>query len=106
MVLAWRRAALMGSGACGPSLVQGQSPWPSSFLCSAAIVLAALAWIRFSPLDLSRAHDLSLELQDHAGETLNVAVAHDGMWRLRTQPQDVSPAYLAMLLRMEDQRFY
>ncbi|MEJ0047652.1 MAG: transglycosylase domain-containing protein [Rhodospirillales bacterium] len=33
-------------------------------------------------------------------------MSHDGMWRLRTRPQDVAPAYLDLLLRMEDRRFY
>ena len=67
--------------------------------------LLALTTIRLIPPDLTRAHDLSLELQDHTGETLNVAVAKDGIWRMRTDPKDVAPAYLAMLLKLEDRRF-
>ena len=70
------------------------------------VLCLALSSIRLIPVDLTRAKDLSLELQDRAGETLNVAVSHDGIWRMRTEPKDVAPAYLAMLLSLEDRRFY
>ncbi len=56
--------------------------------------------------DLQRAFDLSLDVEDRAGETLHVNVAHDGTWRLRTTARDVSPEYVTMLLRYEDKRFF
>jgi penicillin-binding protein 1C len=74
----------------------------SSFL----LLLAAILFIRHVPVDLSRAQNLSLEVDDHDGETLHAAISRDGKWRLPAAPQDVAPAYLAMLLRMEDNRFY
>ena len=72
------------------------------------VFLLSLAFlsIRLIPPDLTRANDPSLELLDHTGSLLNVAVARDGIWRMRTHPRDVAPAYLAMLLRLEDRRFY
>ncbi len=70
------------------------------------LLLLAAASIRLLPLDLSRAQDLSPEIQDQQGETLNVAISRDGTYRLQTSVEDVAPNYLAMLLRLEDKRFY
>jgi penicillin-binding protein 1C len=62
--------------------------------------------LREVPVDLTRAQRLSPEIQDFGGDTLNVTISQDGMWRLAARTQDVSPVYLAMLLRAEDKRFY
>jgi penicillin-binding protein 1C len=73
---------------------------------AAAGVLALAGAIRLVPPDLHRAADLSLDVRDAAGQTLNVALARDGTFRLRTEPDDVDPSYLDLLLRQEDKRFY
>jgi len=74
--------------------------------CLALLLVGYLAVTHAIKPDLRRASDVSLEVEDFSGKTLNVSVSHDGMWRLRSRAQDVSPAYLAMLLHIEDSRFY
>jgi penicillin-binding protein 1C len=76
------------------------------FLAVPLLLAAALFTAdRIFPPDLHRARTLSLELQASNGETLNWGVSRDGMWRLRTAAADVDPAYLALLLQVEDKRF-
>jgi penicillin-binding protein 1C len=70
----------------------------------AALVIAG-GYLASEP-DLRRAQTVCLDVRDRAGQTLNVALARDGMWRLRTAPEEVDPAYLALLLHQEDRRFY
>jgi penicillin-binding protein 1C len=67
---------------------------------------AVLALDRVLPPDLSRYRLLSRAMVDEAGRALNFALASDGMWRLPTSPERVSPNYLAALLAAEDHRFY
>ncbi len=71
-----------------------------------AFLFCVFLWLRLYPVDLHRAHDVSLELQGSDGEVLNAHIAHDGIFRLQTVAADVDPAYLALLLRSEDARFY
>jgi penicillin-binding protein 1C len=40
------------------------------------------------------------------GSILTAYLTVDGAWRLRTEPKDVAPAYLRMLLAFEDRRFF
>jgi penicillin-binding protein 1C len=78
----------------------------SIFACVALCVpLLLLVLDRCFPPDLSRARTLSLEMQDSAGQTLNLSVSRDGMWRLPATVPGVSPTYIDMLLAVEDKRF-
>jgi penicillin-binding protein 1C len=48
----------------------------------------------------------SPEVVDHNGQLLRAYTVSDGRWRLATSPGQVDPAYLQMLIRYEDKRFY
>lgn len=50
--------------------------------------------------------DTSAEVRDHSGVLLRVFPVENGRWRLRTGLKDVDPAYLEMLLAVEDKRFW
>jgi len=65
-----------------------------------------LALDRAFPPDLTRCETLSPQLLDHTGIPLHVSTTTDGYWRLRTDPESVSPAYLDRLLAKEDRRFW
>lgn len=76
-------------------------------VCGAlAATLAIVAADRIFPPDLSRYRAQSLEVLDAGGETLNVSLAPDGMWRLPASPGAVDPRYLKMLIATEDRRFW
>jgi penicillin-binding protein 1C len=70
----------------------------------AGVVLVAVD--RMFPPDLSRYRTASLELHDAGGETINVSLSVDGMWRLATAPDDVSSRYLDLLIAKEDRRYW
>ncbi len=73
----------------------------------AALAAATLlALDRAVPPDLSRYRAQSLEIEDRSGETLHIATTQDGMWRLASTPDEVSPHYLDLLLATEDHRFW
>lgn len=48
----------------------------------------------------------SVEVIDRDGDLLRAFTVAGGRWRLATSLHDVDPAYVAMLLRYEDKRFY
>ncbi len=61
---------------------------------------------RLFPPDLSRLDRMGAEVLDRDGRTLLVQPAPGGVWRLRTDPEQVSPAFLDLLVRTEDRRFF
>lgn len=65
---------------------------------------AALDWA--FPPDLSRLAAMGTEVQDHAGRTLALLPTPGGTWRFRATAADVSPAFLDMLVAVEDRRFW
>ncbi len=67
---------------------------------------AAVALDRAFPPDLSRLSVLGSEIVDRQGRTVALLPAPGGVWRFRTGARDVSPAYLAALIRTEDRQFY
>lgn len=70
-----------------------------------AATLAPSAWSRLvRPLD--RAIEPSLTVADRDGRALRVFLSADGSWRLPADPDRVDPLYRAMLLTVEDRRFY
>lgn len=60
---------------------------------------------RLAPPDLSRYRAASTEVTARDGRLLRAFTTRQGTWRLRTDPQDVEPRYLALLLAAEDRRF-
>lgn len=73
---------------------------------SAATAAAFVLLDRAFPPDLSRLDHAGAEILDRDGRTLAMAPAPGGVWRLRTAPDQVSPAFLDLLIRTEDRRFY
>ena len=67
---------------------------------------AAVALDRAFPPDLSRLSVLGSEIVDRQGRTVALLPAPGGVWWFRTGARDVSPAYLAALIRTEDRQFY
>ena len=65
---------------------------------------AALDWA--FPPDLSRLATVGTEVQDRTGRPLALLPAPGGVWRFRTTAADVSPAFLDMLVAVEDRRFW
>ncbi|MFC0501998.1 transglycosylase domain-containing protein [Asaia krungthepensis] len=61
---------------------------------------------RLFPPDMQRARQQALLLQDRRGEIIDGRVSIDGAWRFATERANTDPRYLALLLRIEDRRFW
>ncbi len=70
-------------------------------LCGGAALLD-----RHFPPDLSRLHAAGTEILDRQGRTLALLPAPGGVWRFRTTTEDVSPDFVALLVRTEDRNFW
>ncbi len=68
--------------------------------------LAFAAADRAFPPDLSRLRSAGAEILDRQGRALAMLPAPGGVWRLRTAVDQVSPAFLDLLVQTEDRRFY
>lgn len=69
--------------------------------------LAALVSLdRLFPPPLARLEDLSTVVLDREGELLRAFATSEGSWRLPITPDAVDPLYLALLLAIEDRRFF
>ncbi len=82
---------------------------PRAVLLAATLLTTAAALIlldRAFPPNLSRLAQTGTEIVDRDGRTLALLPAPGGVWRFRTNAEDVSPAFLDLLLLVEDQRFY
>ncbi len=77
-----------------------------AFLLLSAPVVGFALLDRLYPPDLSRLAQLGTEFLARDGRTLAVLPAPGGVWRLRTSPDQVSPAFLDLLVRTEDRRFW
>jgi penicillin-binding protein 1C len=64
----------------------------------------AAAWLVPLPERLSAPQSIVIEYRD--GTPAHVFLAPDERWRIATRAQDIDPAYLRALLRLEDKRFY
>lgn len=69
------------------------------------VATAALALDRIFPPNLARYQERSTEIVDANGRLLRAFTTADGLWRLKTAPDDVDPLYLALLEAYEDSRF-
>jgi len=70
------------------------------------LAAALYAADRIFPPDMKRAEQQALLLQDMRGELLDGRVSADDAWRFATQREAVDPRYLALLLQVEDRRFW
>jgi penicillin-binding protein 1C len=74
-------------------------------LILALLATTALALDRIFPPNLARYQERSTEIVDANGRLLRAFTTPDGLWRLKTTPDDVDPGYLALLASYEDSRF-
>lgn len=77
--------------------------------CAGALMLFALAAYElklFEPLPLDAAASSSRLVLDREGRLLRAFTTPDGRWRLDAKPEEVSGAYLSLLLAFEDRRFW
>ncbi|MDL2170097.1 MULTISPECIES: transglycosylase domain-containing protein [Asaia] len=77
-------------------------------LLGCVTLTVALLWgaDRLFPPDMSRARAFALLMQDRRGEVMDGRVSGDGAWRFATPAASVDPHYRAMLLAIEDRRFW
>ena len=73
-------------------------------LLATALGLAALD--RIFPPPLERLADLSTVVVDRTGAPLRLFTTGEGLWRLPVSVEEVAPAYLDLLVAVEDRRFY
>ena len=71
-----------------------------------AILAAAAVLDRRFPVPTARLRDISTVVSDRAGVPLRIFLTPSGRWRLAAAPESVSPNYLAMLVAVEDKRFW
>ncbi|WP_428658497.1 penicillin-binding protein 1C [Reyranella sp.] len=76
-----------------------------SALAAALLATGALALDRIFPPNLARYQERSTEIVDANGRLLRAFTTTDGMWRLKTTPDEVDPIYRALLEAYEDNRF-
>jgi penicillin-binding protein 1C len=72
------------------------------------LVLLAGLWAldRAFPPALGRLHAVGTEVLARDGRTLALLPAEGGVWRFRVRAEDVSPALIETLVRVEDRRFW
>ena len=61
---------------------------------------------RAFPPALGRLHAVGTEVLARDGRTLALLPAEGGVWRFRVRAEDVSPALIETLVRVEDRRFW
>jgi penicillin-binding protein 1C len=72
----------------------------------ATLVATAAALDAIFPPDMSRYRATSTEVTARDGALLRAFITRDGTWRLRTDPSQVEPRYVAMMLAAEDRHFH
>ena len=72
----------------------------------AAIIFSILALDHLFPPDLSRLATVGSEITDRAGRTVALLPAAGGIWRFRTEAEDVAPGLIDTLVAIEDRQFW
>jgi penicillin-binding protein 1C len=81
--------------------------WAWRGLATVALLAAvAVALDRAFPPDLSRLHAVGTEVVDRQGRTVALLPASGGVWRFATSADEVSPAFLDLLIATEDRQFW
>ena len=70
------------------------------------LALLAAGLDRAFPPDLSRLRAVGTEVVDRQGRTVALLPAPGGVWRFATSADDVSPAFLDLLIATEDRQFW
>jgi penicillin-binding protein 1C len=71
----------------------------------AILIAAVMALDLVFPPDMTRYRTASTEVAARDGTLLRAFTTHDGTWRLRTDPAQVEPRYIDMMLAAEDRHF-
>jgi penicillin-binding protein 1C len=89
--------------------MSGPAGWRRAWWGLAAVPLLALLVValdRAFPPDLSRLRAVGTEVLDRQGRTLALLPAPGGVWRFATTADEVSPAFLDLLVSTEDRQFW
>ena len=87
------------------------SRWRARVALATATLLITLATIALTldhlyPPNLTRLATTGHQILDRNDKLLALLPTKDGVWRFQTTPAEVSPDFLALLIRTEDHRFY
>lgn len=81
--------------------------WPKRLLAGlAALVAAVLVLDALFPPPLTRANINSVLVTDRHGKPLRAFAAPDGRWRFAVTLEEVDPAFIDALVRVEDKRYW
>jgi penicillin-binding protein 1C len=92
-------------GSASARFLRGGLVLVAALLLAGALLLAVVGQ-RMEPLALAPADALSVTVLDRNDRLLRAYTTPDGRWRLPIEPEEVDQRYLAMLIRLEDKRFY
>lgn len=100
-------AKLMARAGSVLGSVLGSGAWPRRLVAGVAGLLAAVLLLdALFPPPLTRAHVNSVLVTDRHGKPLRAFAAPDGRWRFAVKLEEVDPAFLDALVRVEDKRFW
>ena len=71
-------------------------------LCVAGFIL----WLAQAPVPQAQLTATSPMLKDRHGALLNVRTVETGTWRMAAELDDIDPAFIEALLKIEDKRYY
>ncbi|MDP3460649.1 MAG: transglycosylase domain-containing protein, partial [Hyphomonas sp.] len=81
--------------------------WPKRLLAGLAVLVAAVLVLDLIfPPPLTRAHINSVLVTDRHGKPLRAFSAPDGRWRFAVSLDQIDPAFVDALVRVEDKRFW
>lgn len=81
--------------------------WPRRLVAGTLAFLAAVLLLdALFPPPLTRAHVNSVLVTDRHGRPLRAFAAPDGRWRFAVTLDEIDPAFIDALVRVEDQRFW
>lgn len=81
--------------------------WPKHLILGfAALLGAAFLLDGLFPPPLARAHVNSVLVSDRHGKPLRAFAAPDGRWRFAVRLEEIDPAFIEALVRVEDKRFW
>jgi penicillin-binding protein 1C len=81
--------------------------WPKRLMAGLGALLAAVLVLDLAfPPPLTRAHVNSVLVTDRHGKPLRAFSAPDGRWRFAVSLEEIDPAFVEALVRVEDKRFW
>ena len=74
-------------------------------ICAAALLATAITLDRSFPPNLTRLTTVGTEILDRSGRSLALLPAPGGIWRFRTNADEVAPTLIDTLIATEDRSF-